>query len=99
MKKADLKNTIKVINRQQLEKPKRGRPVTQFKEISKTSQLGTKENETRATFIVNETILAKVKAMAYWDRVDIKQVVGDALQTALAKYEKSNGPIKPMPVK
>ena len=35
----------------QPEKPKRGRPVTQTKEITKSSQEGTKEKETRATFI------------------------------------------------
>lgn len=99
MNKNDLKNTIKVLNKQQLKKPKLGRPVTQFKEISKTSQQGTKENETRATFIVSETILTKVKAIAYWDRIDIKQVVGEALQNAITKYEKSNGPIKTIPAK
>ena len=32
---------------------KMGRPVTQTKTITKSSQEGTKENETRATFIVN----------------------------------------------
>jgi uncharacterized protein with NAD-binding domain and iron-sulfur cluster len=98
MNKNDLKQTIKVLNKQQ-DKPKRGRPVTQFKEISKTSQQGTKENETRATFIVNETILEKVKAIAYWDRLDIKTVVNDALQAAVNKYEVENGPIKSIPKK
>ena len=37
----------------QIDKPKRGRPVTQTKEITKSSQEGTKENETRATLIIN----------------------------------------------
>jgi hypothetical protein len=54
----------------QPEKPKRGRPqITQTKEITKSSQEGTKENETRATFIINEELLDKLKAIAYWDRV------------------------------
>ena len=57
---------------------KRGRPVTQTKEITKTSQEGTKENETRATFIVNEDLLEKLKAIAYWDRVLIKEVINTA---------------------
>ena len=35
------------------DKPKRGRPKTSTKEITKSSQEGTKEKETRATFIVN----------------------------------------------
>ena len=83
----------------QPEKPKRGRPVTQTKEITKSSQEGTKENETRATFIVNEELLDKLKAIAYWDRVLIKDVVNAALQEAVAKYEKKNGDIKPIPKK
>jgi hypothetical protein len=99
MNRKDLKETIKVLNQQQQDKPKRGRPITQFKEISKTSQQGTKENETRATFIVNEALLAKVKAIAYWDRIDIKDVVDAALKETVSKYEKGNGAIKPVPVK
>lgn len=57
-----------------------GRPKTQFKEITKSSQEGTKENETRATFIVNEELLDKLKAIAYWDRVLVKDVLNTALQ-------------------
>jgi len=83
----------------QPEKPKRGRPVTQTKEITKSSQEGTKENETRATFIVNEELLDKLKAIAYWDRVLIKDVINTALQDVVAKYEKKNGVIKPIPKK
>jgi hypothetical protein len=83
----------------QVDKPKRGRPVTQTKEITKSSQEGTKENETRATFIVNEDLLEKLKAIAYWDRVLIKDVVNTALQEAVDKYEKKSGAIKPIPKK
>ena len=83
----------------QPEKPKRGRPVTQTKEITKSSQEGTKENETRATFIINEELLDKLKAIAYWDRVLIKDVVNTALQEIVTKYEKKNGDIKPIPKK
>ena len=83
----------------QPEKPKRGRPVTQTKEITKSSQEGTKENETRATFIINEELLDKLKAIAYWDRVLIKDVVNTALQDVVAKYEKKSGAIKPIPKK
>jgi tyrosyl-tRNA synthetase len=83
----------------QPEKPKRGRPVTQNKEITKSSQEGTKENETRATFIVNEELLEKLKAVAYWDRVLIKTVVNTALEEAIAKYEKKSGAVNPIPKK
>ena len=83
----------------QPDKPKRGRPVTQTKEITKSSQEGTKENETRATFIINEELLEKLKAIAYWDRCLIKDVVNTALQDVVAKYQKKNGDIKPVPKK
>ncbi len=83
----------------QPDKPKVGRPVTQFKEITKTSQEGTKENETRATFIVNEELLEKAKAIAYWDRLLIKDVINTALLELIAKYEKKNGEIKLIPKK
>ena len=81
------------------DKPKVGRPKTQFKEITKMSQLGTKEKETRATFIVNEELLEKLKAIAYWDRQLIKDVINTALQETVAKYEKKSGAIKPIPKK
>lgn len=80
-------------------RPKVGRPVTNTRQITKTSQEGTKENETRATFIVNEDLLEKVKAIAYWERIRIKDVVDRALLQAIAEYEKKSGPIKPTPKK
>lgn len=83
----------------QPEKIKRGRPQTVFKEITKSSQEGTKENETRATFIINEELLDKLKAIAYWDRLLIKDVINTALQDIVIKYEKKNGDIKPIPKK
>jgi hypothetical protein len=99
MSKKDFTGGLNSLLGEQPEKPKRGRPVTQTKEITKSSQEGTKENETRATFIINEELLEKVKAIAYWDRVLIKDVVNTALQETVAKYEKKNGDIKPIPKK
>lgn len=84
---------------EQEKRPKIGRPKTVFKEITKSSQEGTKENETRATFIVDEGLLEKLKAIAYWDRILIKEVVSGALQDAIAKYEKKHGVVKPIPTK
>ena len=85
---------------EEIDKPKKvGRPQTQFKEITKSSQQGTKEGETRATFIVREELLDKLKAIAYWDRVLIKDVINTALQEAVVRYEKKSGEIKPIPKK
>lgn len=67
------------------EPSKRGRPKVNLKEVTKTSQLGTKAGETRATFIVNEEQLEDIKAMAYWDRISIKDVFSKAVDDYLAK--------------
>jgi len=99
MSKKNFKGGLNSLLGDQPEKPKRGRPVTSTREITKSSQEGTKENETRATFIINEELLDKLKAIAYWDRVLIKDVVNTALQETVAKYEKKNGDIKPIPKK
>ena len=66
---------------------------------TKTSQDNTKENEIRATFIVNEQLLEKMKSIAYWDRVMIKEVINTALEEAASKYEQEHGPIQPIPKK
>ena len=63
---------------------KRGRPKTNFKEVTKTSQVGTRENETRATFIVNEEQLEAIKALAHWERISIKEVLAQAIEEYLA---------------
>ena len=69
------------------------------KGIINTSQRGMKENETRATFIVNEDVLDKMKSLAYWDRLSIKDIVNNAFEEHISRYEKKNGEIKEMPKK
>jgi hypothetical protein len=63
----------------------KGRPKTQVKEITKSSQEGTLEGETRATFIVKEELLQKLKAVAFWERAQIKGVINQALEDFLHK--------------
>ena len=74
-------------------------PKAAKKEITKTSQIGTKTKETRATFIVNEDLLEKMKSLAYWDRVLIKDIVNTAFEDYISRYEKKNGEVKEMPKK
>ena len=69
-------------------KRKVGRPKTQLKVITKTSEEGTKEGEIRATFIVKTELLEKLKAIAHYERTLIKYTVEKALEEAIAKYEK-----------
>ena len=50
------------------------------REISKTSEVGVKAGETRATFIINKDILEDLKALAWYERKSIKQVLNEALE-------------------
>ena len=45
----------------------------------KTSQKGLKKGWTRATFILRKDYLEKIKALAYWERKKVKEVVDDLL--------------------
>jgi len=67
------------------DKPKRGpgRPRTNFKEVEKSSEEGTIEGETRATFIIKKDLLESLKALAYWERSQIKDVANEAIQLLL----------------
>lgn len=55
-------------------------------------KIGLKEGWTRATIIVQDEQLSKLKALAYWERKDIKEVVEEAF-THYLKDKK----IKPVP--
>lgn len=54
---------------------------------------GTKEDETRATFIVNKKNLRKVKFISLIETKQIKDVIGEAIADYIAKYEQENGTI------
>lgn len=75
---------------------KKGRPRTSTKVPKDTTEEGTLPGEKRATFIVKEEQLEKLKAVAYWERVKIKDVLTSALEKYLEAYEKKNGPVKKM---
>ncbi|MCM8815152.1 MAG: hypothetical protein NC931_04125 [Candidatus Omnitrophica bacterium] len=67
-------------------------PLVQKRYDIPKTKLGLKEGWIRATFIVREEYLEKVKAISYWDRKDIKQVIDEAL-TAYLKEKK----VRPIP--
>jgi len=60
-------------------KPKRGRPTEIKRDITKTSQSGLREGLTRATFIIREDTLDRLKDRAYTDRKKLKDLVTEAL--------------------
>jgi len=72
-----------------LEVPKSnvGRPKTIYREYEKSSQEGLREGYTRATFIVREDLLKKLKDYAYTEREKIKDVVNKMLAEFLEGKE------------
>ena len=52
------------------------------------------DKEIRATFIVNKHNIEKLKAIAYWERNKIKNILNQALSNYIELYEKENGEIK-----
>ena len=99
MSKKDFKGGLDSLLGNQDDKPKKGRPAKPKREVTKSSQEGTKFDETRATFLVKEDQLEELKAIAYWDRLKIKEVTNNAFEEYLRNYKKKNGEIKPIPKK
>jgi len=60
----------------------------------KTSEFGLQADWTRATFIVKKEHLEKIKALAYWDRRKVKDIVDEALESYL--MSKNIEPLKEM---
>jgi len=64
----------------EVERTKVGRPRTIYREYEKSSQEGLREDFTRATFIVREDLLKKLKDLAYTERRSIKEVINEAIE-------------------
>jgi len=51
--------------------------------IANTSQKGLKDGWTRDTFILRKEYLEKIRALAYWERKKVKEVIDEALGSYL----------------
>jgi uncharacterized protein YnzC (UPF0291/DUF896 family) len=51
--------------------------------IANTSQKGLKDGWTRDTFILRKEYLEKIRALAYWERKKVKEVIDEALESYL----------------
>jgi hypothetical protein len=65
-------------------KPQNGGTRRNPRVITTASQEGLPDGWIRATFIVQEHQLAQIKALAYWERKQIKEVITEALSAYLA---------------
>jgi len=83
-----VKRTEKEVSGTENTKRRVGRPKTQLKVITKTSEEGTKEGEIRATFILKKSQLEKLKALALFEHDLIKDFLERSLDEIIEKYEK-----------
>lgn len=68
-------------------------------DVESSSKKGLKFDEIRMTIITNEIYLNKIKAIAYWDRLQTKDLINQALEDFVRKYERENNVLKPIPKK
>jgi len=47
--------------------------------MTRSSQKGLRKGWTRATFILRNDYLEKIKALAYWERKQVKEVIDEAM--------------------
>jgi len=52
------------------------------------------KDEKRATFIVSNKQLDAIKAISFWERRMLKDVLNEALSSYIINYENKNGEIK-----
>lgn len=60
----------------------------------KSKPVQSKTRETRATFIVNEAKLEKIKSLARTEGILIKDILDKALENFISKWEAKHGKIK-----
>lgn len=88
-----IKNKAASLKEKQKAKPRVGRPTVR---TDADAASGCKPGEIRAAFIANKELLEKIKDIAYWERIMIKEVFNRALAKEVQAYERKN-PLKKRP--
>jgi hypothetical protein len=79
---------------------RRGRPpLYPGRVANNSSEDGLPEGEIRATLILHKAAVEQMKAIAYWDRVLIRDVFQDAVDKHIQDYIKKHGKLEPIPQK
>jgi hypothetical protein len=63
-------------------------------ENTRSSKSHNKIQEIRSTFIVNVNNIEKLKAVAFWEKKLIKNVLDEALNEYFERYTQARGPIQ-----
>ncbi|HEY4063209.1 MAG TPA: hypothetical protein VGM30_14985 [Puia sp.] len=74
-----------------------GRPKTRVTTTDRAAGKRTKDGEEKYIVIIKTPLIAKMKDLAYWERLTIKEVYEEAITGRIARYEKKNGPVKSRP--
>ena len=69
------------------------RPVGRPRRKTSTSQNGLPVGETRMTFLIDEEQQEKLKYISFRERMSIKQIMSEAIQDYLNRYEEMYGEI------
>ena len=89
----DISSNQSVLSKQGVhQNPQNGGTRRNSRVITTASQEGLPDGWIRATFIVQEHQLAQIKALAYWERKQIKEVITEALSAYLAGRQ-----VEPLP--
>jgi hypothetical protein len=68
---------------------------TTNEQLKKSAEQGTKPGERRVTYLVRNIVDDKIREIAHQDNVNIKDVVNDAFEDRIQKWEKKNGKLTP----
>ena len=71
-----------------------GRPKTRLHTPEKSAAMGTKLGEEKYSLIIKTELLEKMKDVAYWERLTIKDTFEEAAIDRVKKYEKKTGDLK-----
>ena len=77
---------------------KRGKsPKTNQERVNQTNPIQPSQKE-RRTFYLDGDVIAKLQAIAYWDRVTMGDIVEDAIVREIRRLERKRGkPYEPIP--
>lgn len=71
-----------------------GRPRIHTGRTTSTSQQGLSDGLTRMTFIISQEKQDKLKYISYFERLSIRQILDEAIEDYLNKYEQQFGKIE-----
>ena len=92
--KHEKNKTHSVQSLQELQNKHKNTEIADRSEAENTSQIGLRAGWIRATFIMREDLLEKLKDISYWDRKSIKDLVTEIFESYLKDKKQKSRPKK-----